>query len=140
MSGKSDIERTTPRSHNTHGLHVILYNCATTGSGGRSMKRPTGVRIHRRVEGEKHDVNTTATAIAEHTRIPRSKGAPIPMGMRQEMLQTRVESPEPRSRQTLTASELALVITANGMNTCLPAYSSSHEWPLPVDGYWHLRH
>jgi hypothetical protein len=50
------------------------------------------------------------------------------------------QSPEPRSRQTLTASELALVITANGMNTCLPAYSGSHEWPLPVDGYWHLRH
>lgn len=40
------------------------------------------------------------------------------------------------SRQTLTASELVLVITANGMNTCLAVYSGSHEWPLPVDGYW----
>lgn len=57
------------------------------------MKRSTGVRIHRRVEGEKRDVNTTtATAIAEYTRIPRSKGAPIAMGMRQEVGRTRVAS------------------------------------------------
>lgn len=62
------------------------------------MKRPTGVRIHRRVEGEKRDVNTTATAIAEHTRIPRSKGAPIPMGMRQEVERARVAFLQTRSR------------------------------------------
>lgn len=54
--------------------------------------------------------------------------------------QTGTQTGGSTSRQTLTASELVLVITANGMNTCLAAYSGSHEWPLPVDGYWHLRH
>lgn len=56
---------------------IIATTGGSGGDGGRSMKRPTGVRIRARVEGEERDVNTIHAAVAEYARIfrdPRGMG------------------------------------------------------------------